>query len=189
MFHLTSHQTKKTITLSKHVSEVRGKKVSRPRQECLSGVLFSRNTYLLLALQTSRALPSAPSPWSSHQAAVGPDRPAFWVTASIRLITVSSRAQVMLSGDSTYCGARATVLTMVFDQGRHQSEAAGPHSSKHRRTPSFSHRDAAHKARISWETKTWACLWLNQLAYIHVKDDLPVNTAGASRQKWNRIIC
>lgn len=40
----------------------------------------------------------------------------------------------MLSGDSTHCGARATVLTVVLDQGRHQSTTAGPHSSKHKHT-------------------------------------------------------
>lgn len=37
----------------------------------------------------------------------------------------------MLSGDSTHCGARAPVLTVVLDQGRYQSAAAGPHSCKH----------------------------------------------------------
>lgn len=37
----------------------------------------------------------------------------------------------MSSGDSTHCGARAAALTMVLDQGRHQSATAGPHSSKH----------------------------------------------------------
>lgn len=40
----------------------------------------------------------------------------------------------MLSGDSTHCGARATVLTVVLDEGRHQSATAGPHSSKHTHT-------------------------------------------------------
>lgn len=37
----------------------------------------------------------------------------------------------MLSGDSTHCGARTPVLTVVLDQGRYQSAAAGPHSCKH----------------------------------------------------------
>lgn len=40
----------------------------------------------------------------------------------------------MLSGDSTHCGARVPVLTVVLDQGRYQSATAGPHSCKHTHT-------------------------------------------------------
>lgn len=51
-----------------------------------------------------------------------------WLSDSFNNANYSGlKGPVMLSGDSTHCGARATVL----DEGRHQSATAGPHSSKH----------------------------------------------------------
>lgn len=58
-----------------------------------------------------------------------------WLSDSFNNANYSGlKGPVMLSGDSTHCGARATVLAVVLDEGRHQSATAGPHSSKHTQT-------------------------------------------------------
>lgn len=47
---------------------------------------------------------------------------------------------VMLSGDSTHCGARATAFTVLLEEeGRHQSATAGPRCSKHTHTHKHFH--------------------------------------------------
>lgn len=122
-----------------------------PGRRDTSGVLLRQQQIAALSIALLQGLgpsPNPPTPSPQHLVLDVSTGPRYG-TRSDRLHLTDSfnnanysglQGPVMLSGDSTHCGARATAFTVLLEEeGRHQSATAGPRCSKHTHTHKHSH--------------------------------------------------